>query len=168
MESFHRDGNRPSGRYTYCKDCVLAYQRIRRNRPVQRFFGEHATTLEATREATAIDIAWAAGFLEGEGSFGCRRSKRGAYPSVTAPQVNKDPLLRLLAIFGGQIGWRESIHVWYVSGERARWVVSLVYEHLSEKRKAQADASHARPRRYNAERHDTKMAAAFERLSVSA
>lgn len=59
---------------------------------------------------TVIDIAWAAGFLEGEGCFYINlnpkpKSKRIQYArwNITAAQKENEPLLRLQKLFGGVI-----------------------------------------------------------------
>lgn len=52
----------------------------------------------------ADDLAWAAGFLEGEGSF-CIRSNGRWF--LGAGQVDREPLERLQALFGGNIYKRE-------------------------------------------------------------
>lgn len=55
--------------------------------------------------ASSLAIAWAAGFLEGEGWFAYRDSRKGAtsHPRMGANQVNREPLERLQALFGGNI-----------------------------------------------------------------
>jgi hypothetical protein len=50
--------------------------------------------------ASVKDIAWAAGFLEGEGWFGCAGKNSLA---CTCCQVQEQPLRRLQEIFGGNI-----------------------------------------------------------------
>jgi hypothetical protein len=44
-----------------------------------------------------IDVAWAAGFLEGEGHFSHQR----AMPFIKAVQVEWGPIEKLSALFGG-------------------------------------------------------------------
>lgn len=112
---------------------------------------ERKTTLKATMSPTAKDIAWAAGFLEGEGCFG-RSGGKGKYQSERIWAAQKDPecLKRLLAMFGGRIGVQHqqttnliktegvatSIPIWTVSGMRARGVMMTIYQFMSERRKA--------------------------------
>src|SRR6266542_3107809 len=90
-------------------------------------------TPRATAHPTSIDLGWAAGFLEGEGSFSSNQHKS---PWVEASQVNRSPLLKLKRLFGGRIRrcrndrafangrkiWR-----WQVSGPRARGVMLTLY-----------------------------------------
>ena len=87
------------------------------------------------------DIYWAAGFLEGEGSF---RSKTSS-PEVSAEQVQKQPLERLTEFFGGRIYikkrspnpkvqpcWR-----WSIRSSRAIGLMMTLYALMSPKRKLQ-------------------------------
>lgn len=58
------------------------------------------------------EIAWAAGFLEGEGWFafrGSRGSKPTAEMRVGAAQVNREPLERLQSMYGGKIYGRTQV-----------------------------------------------------------
>src|SRR5690349_1350424 len=68
---------------------------------------ERAKTPKATATPAIADLAWAAGFLEGEGSFQ-RTGRPGKAGSmlVSAPQVNAEPLMRLQTILGGRVGLR--------------------------------------------------------------
>lgn len=54
-----------------------------------------------------VQLGWAAGFLEGEGSF-----TNGGSPCVSAGQVQREPLERLSALFGGRISQRAPKGVW--------------------------------------------------------
>ena len=87
---------------------------------------------------TTADLAWAAGFLEGEGSF--RRSE------VSCPQVQKEPLEKLQSLFGGTISLRvnssiksawSDCWIWSLAGEPARWLMSILSGFMSAKRQAQ-------------------------------
>lgn len=51
-----------------------------------------------------LQVAWAAGFLDGEGHLGLGVNT-GKYrgPKITASQVRVDPLLRLQDLFGGSV-----------------------------------------------------------------
>lgn len=97
-------------------------------------------TPKAIARLTTRDLEWAAGFLEGEGSF----VKTMHSHNVTAPQRNLEPLLRLQALFGGTINtsWGNGkgkllIPRWYISGTRARGVMMTLYTLLSKKRQDQ-------------------------------
>lgn len=96
---------------------------------------ENSSIHPAIRTPTQCDLGWAAGFLEGEGSFTCN----GTSERVTAPQVNPEPLIQLLEIFGGKVtrAKRDTIWEWRVFGARARGVMLTLFPLLSEKRKQQ-------------------------------
>ena len=100
-----------------------------------------------TKAPTSIDVAWAAGFYDGEGN--CRlagKTKRGFMASV----VQKDPeaLYRLRDWFGGKVKVRSAdelygSHVWDICGDHGRIFMALIYGYMSERRKKQIDASTA-------------------------
>lgn len=91
---------------------------------------------------TSIELAWAAGFLEGEAWFGCA-GKRSIV--VKAAQVNREPLDRLKSILGGNITGpidrgnpnHTPFFNWALCGSPAAAVMMTVYTFLSEKRRAQ-------------------------------
>ena len=80
-------------------------------------------------------LAWAAGFLEGEGWF--------AFPSHSlAIRVNQkiiEPLIKLLQMFGGSVLYNKQGNIWFwaVYGQRAAGVMMTLYSMLSARRKAQ-------------------------------
>lgn len=104
--------------------------------------------LEPTRIPTAIDIAWAAGVYEGEGS--CRGHQKR---SILAQMCQKDPevLYRLKELFGGSVAEYANpgstkqgmIFKWTVSGDKARILFALIYPFLTARRKSQVDRSNA-------------------------
>lgn len=105
---------------------------------------EWGATRSAARSPKIQDIVWAAGFLEGEGSF---HSVKRDYPGcvqVSAVQVNRQPLERLLAMFGGTIRtvkrrraqWNQA-SVWVATGSRGRGIALTLYPLMSDKRKEQ-------------------------------
>jgi hypothetical protein len=86
------------------------------------------------------EVLWAAGFFEGEGAISTR--------SAIVSQVNKWPLERLMATFGGNLGKTrrssnspnaQMIYQWAICGEECRLFISLIYPHLSPKRQQQID-----------------------------
>ena len=90
------------------------------------------------------ELAWAAGFLEGEGTF---RFNAPRNPLVTASQVQREPLDRLQRLFGGQIylvhnrqmkarGWRPC-HRWVLCGSAAAGLGMTVHQMMSPWRRAQ-------------------------------
>lgn len=102
---------------------------------------EGPTTAKATQRPYVTDLHWAAGFLEGEGSFQGAGSSRTQ--KVSANQVNREPVDRLLAMFGGSV---RPVKVrppaqkqwsWMVCGSRARGVMLTLYRLLSCRRQEQ-------------------------------
>ena len=108
---------------------------------------EAQKTVKSSLRPKIMDIAWAAGFIEGEGHMrprGCRSSE------ITAYQQTKEPILRLQKLFGGHVSQQNSFHpkdrttklesgwVWRASGSRARGVIMTLYFFLSGRRRAQA------------------------------
>lgn len=92
------------------------------------------------REPTAEEFAWAAGFLEGEGSFtwnngNCRRAR------VSAGQKTTEPLQRLLEFFGGRLYTLKSgtYNTWMLRGKEARTLMLKLRPSMSTRRKAQID-----------------------------
>src|SRR6266550_6427865 len=90
------------------------------------------------------DVAWAAGFLEGEGNF----SPGSTGISITARQVVVDPLIRLQNLFGGSLKQRKNgsplakqlIYVWMLCGKKAADLCSAIYPQMSGKRQTAIDA----------------------------
>jgi len=106
---------------------------IRSNRP----------DLDATKIPSEIDIAWAAGIYEGEGT--CRlagRTKRGFMVSV--PQKEPEILYRLRDWFGGSVAkpcGKNPCFNWNVCGDRARVFIAVIYRFLTAHRRAQVDGT---------------------------
>lgn len=93
------------------------------------------------------DIAWTAGFLEGEGCFSLGGKSTGI--SISVPQVNPDPLRRLQNFFGGSISQKDQaksgfksqpIFVWLLCGEKAIELAKAVHPYMSEKRQTAIEA----------------------------
>jgi single-strand DNA-binding protein len=89
------------------------------------------------------DLAWAAGFLDGEGHFGIRASSKQGYPApfIEAGQVHSpEPIFRLQELFGGGVKQRrrtgfDSIWVWSLhGGEPCRRALPQLLPHLTVKR----------------------------------
>lgn len=92
------------------------------------------------RKISTINVAWAAGFMEGEGSFYCNNGAG----IVTAAQVQREPLDRLQVLFGGIIRQRQTkgfsekpIWVWTLPSHRSIEVMMTLYVLMSPKRKKQ-------------------------------
>ena len=96
---------------------------------------EQQGTQLASLSPSDLDLAWAAGFLEGEGCFTyCGHSQQ-----VIVTQNEKDPLFRLQEMFGGSVRPRtdKNTNRWYVAGSRARGVMMTMYNLMGERRKGQ-------------------------------
>jgi len=108
--------------------------------------GKRSPAVRAISRPRVRDIAWAAGFYEGEGS--CCYANHSTRISVG--QVNREPLDRMAALFGGHVfrlnavrsgydkryisrgAWR-----WLACGARARGILLTLYGMLSDKRREQ-------------------------------
>lgn len=97
--------------------------------------------VEPLRVPQAWEVAWAAGFLEGDGSFGFTQTRptQRPYLRIRVDQVEPSPLVRLQAIFGGSThisGRRTSagnaVHRWQVAGARAENVARMLYPYLTD------------------------------------
>jgi hypothetical protein len=91
-----------------------------------------------------MDLAWATGFLDGEGAFYTRlhTGRRARYYSnirVEANQKAPELLHGLVQLFGGKVAAHKAVWRWYVSGPRAAGVMMTLYSFpiLSAKRKKQ-------------------------------
>ena len=91
--------------------------------------------LERSEQPTVFDVYWAAGFYEGEGTV----ARSG---QVAISKKNKEPLDRLRTVFGGNIRQDVSrgIHIWEVSGKRARSFLAVIEPLLSDRRRSQLQA----------------------------
>ena len=111
--------------------------------------------LNPTRTATKLEIAWAAGIYEGEGTC-CekpttRKYKGRIYHSsadyLSVTQKDQEILYRLRDLFGGSV-YEYIVNGlpcsrWTIHGQRARNFAMAVYPWLSSRRKAQIDKVHA-------------------------
>lgn len=110
---------------------------------------EHKNTPAASVSPTTRNLEWAAGFLEGEGTFWVSDRKR-KYVAVSAEQEEREPLDRLQKYFGGSVRYyrhksvtpngnlyRNPNHRWLASGARARGVMMTLYSLLSLRRRQQ-------------------------------
>ena len=97
--------------------------------------------LKSTLSPTNLDIAWAAGIYEGEGSIS------GIRKSETINIGQKDPwiLYKLRNFFGGRVGMKKGgmlngkfyngLYNWNVNGARARGFSMTIFSFLSPRRK---------------------------------
>lgn len=117
--------------------------RERASRPPHYVDGRVQRSLDgpkASLSPTTTDLAWAAGFLEGEGSF----QKSNGTQGVCASQVQRDPLERLQNLLGGQIyvvreadSRNQRVYRWAVSGARARGIMMTLFTFMSPRRREQ-------------------------------
>lgn len=116
--------------------CRLHYKRMYRNGDLLLHMTgyERKNTKKSIQSPTIKDVAWAAGFCEGEASFQYGTSGTSR---VSLPQVNIEPLNKMLNLFGGAIYKRPTISVWHISGARARGFMMTIYSFMSDKRKKQ-------------------------------
>lgn len=92
---------------------------------------------------STVDLAWAAGFLDGEGTFYVGSNGRGHMRlSVKAAQVQRWPLDRLATLFGGNIyfcrggrGNQQDYYVWSLSGAAAAGLMMSLAVLLSPRRR---------------------------------
>ena len=104
--------------------------------------------LDATFEPDDLDIAWAAGIYEGEGSCVIGGHGGGSF-AVAVAQKDPELLYRIRGMFGGSIRYykiecgRYEIYKWVVCGNRARVFLFLIYPYLTARRQEQIKATHA-------------------------
>lgn len=124
-----------------------------KNRPHPWNVGKLKQGLEPSLHPTTIDIVWAAGLFEGEGSV-CKTGATKKYPGKFTTQVKiyqKDRwvLDKCRELFGGSVLTRTQkgsklcpqsgeISSWQISGPRGRGFIMTIYKFLSPRRKEQA------------------------------
>jgi len=83
-----------------------------------------------------LDIAWAAGFWEGEGWTGVHTTTRNSghvykFAKVGAAQKCSNPLLKLQTMFGGNICLKKSkIYQWELSVRKCEKFLWLIRPHI--------------------------------------
>lgn len=85
-------------------------------------------------------LGWAAGFMEGEGTFNVNHSSLGRMASskCSATQKQREPLERLEAMFGGSVRpFKANYWRWTVYGARARGVMFTLFSMMSPRRREQ-------------------------------
>ena len=101
---------------------------------------ENKRTKQATSRPSVKDLCWAAGFVEGEGSF--HRTPNGSN-DICVTQVNYEPIGKLLSLFGGNVKLRhrptpqQPIWIWRANGARGRGIMMTLYTLMSTKRQEQ-------------------------------
>lgn len=99
-------------------------------------FGRMAKRLKPIQKPKLLDIAFMAGFYEGEGH--CRRNAT-ASECIMVGQKNPDIFYSLRDLFGGSIR-KEKIRnffIWHLCGTRARGLLMTIYKFLSPYRQEQ-------------------------------
>jgi hypothetical protein len=105
------------------------------------------------------DLYWAAGFLEGEGTFtgsyqkrsSTGMTRRSATFSVNAGQNEAEPLERLHRLFGGNLYYNTNngkgelkLHRWYLNGTRGIALMMTLWPLMTKRRKRQIEVCIAR------------------------
>lgn len=90
--------------------------------------------------ASVRGIAWAAGFLEGDGCFNFNAS---GTPQISAVQVHREPLDRVSDVLGGKVTAYKHrrtnggvLYVWRMAGAKAAGAMFTLYTDLSSRRRA--------------------------------
>src|SRR5881409_2724264 len=114
---------------------------------------ERRATPKATVNPTIRDVAWAAGFLDGEGHFGTTTVNRNGCNTqqITARQNEREPLDQMARLFGGRVAYvsqrsnklarAPGIWSWGVYGGRARGLMLTLYPLLTARRKLQVETA---------------------------
>jgi len=121
-----------------------------------------------TQQHTELDVAWLAGFFEGEGTVNRH--------DLRIPQVQRWPLDRVRELFGGCVGgpynWtptdggpRRDFYLWRVTGHLALEILNEIYPWLSPKRQAQAQPFLKVSRLSDAEKHPAPTRELLRRLA---
>jgi hypothetical protein len=94
------------------------------------------------RVASNTDLAWAAGFIDGEGCTHARQTKHGTYQvSIQVHQKGREPLDRLQEILGGKVYQtsRSGIFKWSVQRKQIVWdIMQSLWPYLTSVKKIQA------------------------------
>lgn len=96
-----------------------------------------------------LDLAWTAGFIEGEGNFGQPGKRSTGNGRIYATQKDPECLYRLQRLFGGSVMRRKrptpfgesDIHDWSCFGAPALGLMLTIYSLMSARRKAQIRAA---------------------------
>ena len=90
------------------------------------------------------EIAWAAGFFDGEGNTCVQRGRSGPYLAVNLSQNDRRTLERFISAVGagkvyGPYPGRPRIHHWRIVGSKAENVLALLWPHLSDAKREQVE-----------------------------
>jgi hypothetical protein len=123
-----------------CTSCAHLGKRSKESlQEFRRKRTDSSTSPKRTKIPDSADLHWAAGFVEGEGSF--RGTKNTEMVEVS--QVQLWPLEKLQQMFGGSIkkksgnGKRQDFFLWRIWGARARGLQMTLYSLMSPRRQKQ-------------------------------
>lgn len=89
-----------------------------------------------------IELAWAAGFFDGEGTTSglIYMNPQSRHFTLSVAQVELQPLERFRKAVGGMgtIYWRERIHCYAINGADAKHALDLLWPYMSEPKRKQA------------------------------
>lgn len=112
------------------------------------------------------DIAWAAGFLDGEGCIRICRRQNGFYNlQVSIAQVVKAPLDDLQMIFGGSIRQQSGSWRWQIDSRQAAKLLEQVIPFLRVKREQAEIALQFQSRRGQRPRNRLQDEADFQAIT---
>lgn len=96
---------------------------------------------------TDTDLAWAAGFIDGEGHIGINMAGDSTQMAVSVSNTDLRSIKRFAELFGGKLhyttpgtGGKRPVHYWRAAGHGAAGVLRQVYPYLVIK-KEQADVA---------------------------
>lgn len=103
--------------------------------PKRKYICNVNSYLAPTKHPTMLDIAWAAGIVEGEGCF----SSSSGTIRISVCQKDKYILSKLKDLFGGNLSYNKysNCNSWYLTGIRARGFIYTVFSFLSPRRREQ-------------------------------
>ena len=106
---------------------------------------EGKNTRKAMVSPSSIQIAWAAGFYEGEGNCCTQKSKNGGSQIVRIGQIHQESLMLMQHLFGGTITMTtrslrvgcKPVYTWRICSQRARGFLMTIYKFLTPYRRDQ-------------------------------
>ena len=94
------------------------------------------------------DVGWVSGFLEGEGCFNLFNDRGTVRTRIAVTNTDYESILKLKNILGrGNISSKckkykpqhKDKWIWTVSGNQAKEIMSLIYTHMSQRRRDKID-----------------------------
>lgn len=135
IESFPFLSGPKSNRRIKCRICRGLKTEVPKFRPAT------PEELKPNVSPTLLDIAWASGIYEGEGSCSPVYTKSGPAFRVSVCQKDPEILIRLHKLFGGSVRttvkYPSEISTWYAYGARAHGFALTVFSFLSARRRLQ-------------------------------